>query len=181
MLMNASIWCRAEALGGVDWRFIGRPGHRGIGCRGRITGGGAWGLGVMGGWCGGIRFGESGAGRTPDRRTGKGFRVGCMSERVTNWAGNVVFGAREVRRPGSVDEVREIVAGGGAIKVLGSGHSFNRMADTDGTLVSLAELPRMAEISADRKSVRVDGGIRYGVLAGHLYDNGLALHNTASL
>ncbi|MCO8271053.1 FAD-binding protein [Actinoplanes sp. TRM 88003] len=104
-----------------------------------------------------------------------------MSERVTNWAGNIVFGAREVRRPTSVAEVREIVAGGGPIKVLGSGHSFNRMADTDGTLVSLAELPRLAEISADRKSVRVDGGIRYGVLAGHLYDNGLALHNTASL
>jgi alditol oxidase len=104
-----------------------------------------------------------------------------MSERVTNWAGNVVFGAREVRRPKSVDEVRQIVAAGGPIKVLGSGHSFNRMADTDGTLVSLAELPRLAEISADRKSVRVDGGIRYGVLAAHLYDNGLALHNTASL
>ena len=104
-----------------------------------------------------------------------------MSEQVTNWAGNVVFGAREVRRPTSVDEVQQIVAGGGPIKVLGSGHSFNRMADTDGTLVSLAELPRLAEISADRKSVRVDGGIRYGVLAAHLYDNGLALHNTASL
>ena len=85
-----------------------------------------------------------------------------MSERVANWAGNVVFGARRVHRPGSVDEVRSLVASGGPLRVLGSGHSFNRMADTTGDLVSLAGLPRVVEVAADRKSVRVDGGIRYG-------------------
>ncbi|MBM2620976.1 FAD-binding protein [Actinoplanes sp. LDG1-06] len=104
-----------------------------------------------------------------------------MSEQVRNWAGNIVFNARMLRRPGSVSEVQEIVAGGGPIHVLGSGHSFNRMADTDGTLISLADLPRVTEISADHKSVRVDGGIRYGELAAYLYAHGLALHNTASL
>ncbi len=104
-----------------------------------------------------------------------------MSERVTNWAGNIVFGARRLHRPTSVAEVREIVAGGGPIRVLGSGHSFNRMADTDGDLISLADLPRVVEIGADRRSVRVDGGIRYGELAVALEAEGLALHNTASL
>ncbi|WP_030441923.1 D-arabinono-1,4-lactone oxidase [Actinoplanes subtropicus] len=104
-----------------------------------------------------------------------------MSERVTNWAGNVVFGARRVHRPGSVDEVRSLVASGGPLRVLGSGHSFNRMADTTGDLVSLAGLPRVFEVSADRKSVRVDGGIRYGDLAVALEKEGLALHNMASL
>ncbi|MBL7258237.1 FAD-binding protein [Paractinoplanes lichenicola] len=104
-----------------------------------------------------------------------------MSEQVSNWAGNIVFNARTLRRPASVGEVQEIVAGGGPIHVLGSGHSFNRMADTDGTLISLADLPRIAEISEDRKSVRVDGGSRYGDIAAHLHANGLALHNTASL
>src|SRR5689334_15961194 len=104
-----------------------------------------------------------------------------MSETVTNWAGNIVFGAQQVLHPTSVDEVAGIVAAGGPIRVLGSGHSFNRMADTDGTLVSLAGLPRVAEISADRKSVRIDGGVRYGALAAFLYDNGLALGNMASL
>jgi len=104
-----------------------------------------------------------------------------MSERVANWAGNVVFGARRVHHPGSVDEVRSLVASGGPLRVLGSGHSFNRMADTTGDLVSLAGLPRVVEVSADRRSVRVDGGIRYGDLAVALEKEGLALHNTASL
>jgi xylitol oxidase len=100
---------------------------------------------------------------------------------VTNWAGNIVFGASAVHRPTSVDQVQQLVAAGGPIRVLGSGHSFNRMADTGGALISLADLPRLVEVSADRASVRVDGGIKYGELAGRLHKEGLAVHNMASL
>jgi alditol oxidase len=104
-----------------------------------------------------------------------------VTERVTNWAGNIVFGAKGLHRPTSVDEVRRLVAAGGPIRVLGSGHSFNRMADTDGDLITLADLPRVVEVSADRTSVRIDGGIKYGELAGRLHQQGLAVHNMASL
>ena len=104
-----------------------------------------------------------------------------MSERVTNWAGNVVFTARRFHRPTSVPELQEIVAGAERARVLGSGHSFNRMADTRGDLISLAALPRLVEIAQDRATVRVDGGIRYGDLVAHLDAAGLALHNLASL
>jgi xylitol oxidase len=100
---------------------------------------------------------------------------------VTNWAGNIVFGAKQLHRPASVDEVQSLVAAGGPIRVLGSGHSFNRMADTDGDQITLADLPRVVEVSADRTSVRIDGGIRYGELAARLQDEGLAVHNMASL
>jgi xylitol oxidase len=104
-----------------------------------------------------------------------------MSERVMNWAGNILFGAQRLHRPASVAELQELVAGSDRARVLGSGHSFNRMADTTGDLISLAGLPRLVEISADRRTVRVDGGIRYGDLALELDAAGLALHNLASL
>jgi len=104
-----------------------------------------------------------------------------LTERVTNWAGNVVFEAKAVHRPTSVDEVRRLVESGGPLRVLGSGHSFNRMADTPGGLIVLSDLPRIFEVSADRASVRIDGGVRYGELAPLLQAEGLALHNTASL
>ena len=104
-----------------------------------------------------------------------------MSERITNWAGNVVFGARQLHHPATVDEVRDLVVAGGPLRVLGSGHSFNRMADTDGDLISLVGLPRLIEIAPDRSTVRVDGGIRYGELVGVLNAEGLAVHNMASL
>ncbi|MEV6345150.1 FAD-binding protein [Actinoplanes sp. NPDC051851] len=102
-------------------------------------------------------------------------------EPLTNWAGNITFSARGLLRPRSIDELRKIVATGTALRVLGSGHSFNRLADTTGDLVSLADLPRTVEIAPDRATVRVDGGIRYGELAVRLHEAGLALHNMASL
>ncbi|MEV6636814.1 D-arabinono-1,4-lactone oxidase [Actinoplanes sp. NPDC051470] len=105
-----------------------------------------------------------------------------MSERVTNWAGNIVFAADRVHRPASVAELQKLVAGAERVRVLGSGHSFNRIADAPGgDLVSLANLPRVIEIAADKSQVRVDGGIRYGDLVGELNAAGVALHNTASL
>lgn len=104
-----------------------------------------------------------------------------MSERLTNWAGNIGFGARRLVRPRTLDELREVVTGSERLRVLGSGHSFNRLADTDGDLVSLAGLPRTVEVAADRATVRIDGGVRYGELAARLADEGLAVHNMASL
>jgi xylitol oxidase len=104
-----------------------------------------------------------------------------MSQRTTNWAGNIVFAAQRVHRPTSVAELQEVVARADRARVLGSGHSFNRMADTTGDLISLSALPRVVEIGADRRTIRVDGGIRYGDLVAHLDAAGLALHNLASL
>ncbi|MEU4158074.1 D-arabinono-1,4-lactone oxidase [Actinoplanes sp. NPDC026670] len=104
-----------------------------------------------------------------------------MPERLTNWAGNIEFGARRLHRPGTLDELREVVTGSERLRVLGSGHSFNRLADTDGDLISLAGLPRTVEIAADAATVKIDGGMRYGELAAHLAGAGLAVHNMASL
>jgi len=104
-----------------------------------------------------------------------------MSDRVTNWAGNIVFAAQQLHRPTSIPELQNLVTGTERLRVLGSGHSFNRISDTTGDLISLAALPRVVEIGADRRTVRVDGGIRYGDLVAHLDAAGLALHNLASL
>ncbi|MFY1698847.1 FAD-binding protein [Solwaraspora sp. WMMA2101] len=104
-----------------------------------------------------------------------------MTAAVTNWAGNVTFAARQIHRPGSVEELRRIVAGADRLRVLGTGHSFNRLADTDGDLVSLANLPTEVTIDAASSTVTAGGGIRYGELAAHLHAHGYALHNLASL
>ncbi|MEU0693872.1 D-arabinono-1,4-lactone oxidase [Streptomyces niveus] len=99
----------------------------------------------------------------------------------SNWAGNIVFSADRVHRPGTLDALRAIVAGSPRVRVLGSGHSFNRIADTDGALVSLAGLPRTVDIDTAAGTVRVGGGVRYAELARKVHAQGLALHNMASL
>ncbi|MYS45505.1 FAD-binding protein, partial [Streptomyces sp. SID5998] len=48
---------------------------------------------------------------------------------VTNWAGNVAYTAKEVHRPESAGALRALVAGSAKVRALGSGHSFNEIAD----------------------------------------------------
>jgi xylitol oxidase len=72
-----------------------------------------------------------------------------------------------------------MVAGADRIRALGTGHSFSRVADTTGDLVSLADLPRRLEIAGD--TVTVGAGTRYGELVGPLHAAGRALHNLGSL
>jgi xylitol oxidase len=100
---------------------------------------------------------------------------------MTNWAGNVTFRARHLHRPSSVDELRAVVAGADRLRPLGTGHSFNGIADTSGDLVSVAGLPPSITVDADARTVTVAAGVRYGELATHLHGAGFALHNLGSL
>jgi xylitol oxidase len=104
-----------------------------------------------------------------------------MAEKMKNWAGNVTFGAERFHRPSSLSEVQRLVADSGRVRVLGSGHSFNRLADTPGDLVSLAGLPRLIEVDTARASATASAGLRYGELARELYKAGRALRNLGSL
>ena len=97
---------------------------------------------------------------------------------VTNWAGNVSF-ASALEAPRSVAELQELVAASEKLRVLGTGHSFNRIADSTGTLVSVAELPKVIEVGAS--GVTVSAGLRYGEITAALEAQGLALHNLGSL
>jgi alditol oxidase len=104
-----------------------------------------------------------------------------MTDRPTNWAGNVVFGAARRHHPTSIDEVRRLVASSERVRALGSGHSFNSIADTVGDQISLAGMPPLLHIDAERSTVTVGGGVRYGELAPQLHRAGYALHNLGSL
>ncbi|SCL16992.1 xylitol oxidase [Micromonospora nigra] len=99
----------------------------------------------------------------------------------TNWAGNVRYAARAYHRPSAVDELRRLVAGSDRLRVVGTGHSFNRLGDTDGDLVSLAGLPGQVRLDEDRRTVDVPAAIRYGDLATWLHARGWALPALASL
>jgi alditol oxidase len=103
-----------------------------------------------------------------------------VSARETNWAGNIVYRAARVARPRSVSEARELVGGNGHVRPVGTGHSFNRIADTPGVLISLAGLPPVID-TGPGASVTVAGGIRYGELSEQLNAAGYALPSMASL
>jgi xylitol oxidase len=106
-----------------------------------------------------------------------------MSETITNWAGNITYSAKELHRPYSLDGVAALVAESASVRVLGSGHSFNEIAEPgpEGVLLSIADLPPVIDVDTAARTVRVSGGARYAELARAVYPHGLALPNMASL
>ncbi|MED7930978.1 FAD-binding protein [Nonomuraea sp. LP-02] len=100
---------------------------------------------------------------------------------LSNWAGNTAFRASDVHHPSSLDELRRLVAGSARVRALGSGHSFNDVADTTGDLVVLDRMPDAVEIDSAAAQVRVPARMTYARLARQLDAHGLALANLASL
>ncbi|MER6289497.1 FAD-binding protein [Streptomyces sviceus] len=106
-----------------------------------------------------------------------------MSETITNWAGNITYSAKELHRPHSLDLLAALVADSARVRVLGSGHSFNEIAEPgpEGVLLSIADLPAVIDVDTEARTVRVSGGVRYAELARTVHAHGLALPNMASL
>jgi xylitol oxidase len=100
---------------------------------------------------------------------------------MRNWAGNITYSARRVHAPRTVEQLQELVAGADRIRALGTGHSFNRVADTPGDLVTLAELDVPIEFDDAAARVTVPAGARYGEVSVALQRRGLALANLGSL
>jgi xylitol oxidase len=109
---------------------------------------------------------------------------GCAP--ATNWAGNHRYPAERLHRPTGMEQLQEIVARAPSVHVLGSRHSFNGIADA-AELISLevlhTEEPLPAAVTVDARAgtVTFGGGVKYGELVERLHDEGLALHNLASL
>lgn len=104
-----------------------------------------------------------------------------MTGRRTNWAGNVRFGAAELRSPASIPELQALVAGGRRVRALGTAHSFSDVADTSGLLVSTLSLPQAIEVDSEAPSVRVAAGVSYTDLVRYVDAKGFALRNLGSL
>ena len=99
----------------------------------------------------------------------------------TNWAGNLTYRAANVVSPKTVAEVQAAVLGAAEIRMVGSRHCFNDIADTTGTHLSLEHLNRVISLDKPGRRVTVEGGIRYAELGAYLQAEGYALHNLASL
>lgn len=105
----------------------------------------------------------------------------ATKEQLTNWSGNLAYKTNNVFYPTSLEEVQTIVKQCVQIKVLGSRHSFNEIADSNENLISLEKMNKVVSLDKTKNTVTVEAGMRYGELAPFLHENGYALHNLASL
>ena len=103
-----------------------------------------------------------------------------MDMRQLNWARNYEFSASQLHSPKTVEEVQKVVKSCRTLKALGTGHSFNGIADSAYDQVSLRQLDEMV-LDCNSRTVSVGAGVTYGRLASYLDGHGYALHNLASL
>src|SRR5271169_1264430 len=105
----------------------------------------------------------------------------AAAEKLKNWAGNIEYGTDHLYPTSSLQQVRDYVKKEGKLKVLGTRHSFNHIADSKDCFLSLQPMNEVVTIDPAAHTVTVAGSVTYGQLAPYLDSQGFALHNLASL
>jgi alditol oxidase len=101
--------------------------------------------------------------------------------KLTNWAGNLEYGTNRVYSAQSLEDVRKFVKERSKLKVLGTRHCFNDIADTSREFLSLKSQDKIIALDPKALTVTVEAGMTYGQLCPYLHEKGFALHNLASL
>src|SRR6266487_1382409 len=109
------------------------------------------------------------------------FAAWAQEEKLKNWAGNLEYSTNKIYYPKSVEEVQQLVKKYSRLKVLGTRHCFNTIADSKDNFISLKEMNKVVTLDANARTVTIEGGMKYGELCPWLNDKGFALHNLASL
>ena len=105
----------------------------------------------------------------------------AQSNKLKNWAGNLEYGTDHLYSANSLQRVRDYVKKQSKLKVLGTRHCFNNIADSMHNLLSLKSMDEVVALDPEAHTVTVTGGITYGQLCPYLHTRGFALHNLASL
>jgi alditol oxidase len=103
------------------------------------------------------------------------------NKKLKNWAGNLEYGTDRLYSADSVEQVRSYVRKQSKLKVLGTRHCFNNIADSTDNLLSLKSMDEVVALDSGAHTVTVNAGITYGRLSPYLHGKGFALHNLASL
>lgn len=100
---------------------------------------------------------------------------------LRNWSGNFQYGTTNIHHPETVEQVQEVTQRLPKLKMLGTRHCFNRIADSNDNLLMFDRLPHVIELDRERKQVTISSNVTYGELAPVLQREGFALPNLASL
>jgi FAD-linked oxidoreductase len=105
--------------------------------------------------------------------------------RWRNWSGSVRAAPRELAKPSSLDELSRMIGAYGRagrhVRVVGSGHSFTPLAQTDDALMTLDGMQGIVAVDEERRTVRVRGGTWLKTLGNDLLARGLAQENLGDI
>jgi alditol oxidase len=103
------------------------------------------------------------------------------SPQLENWSGNIHYTTQNLHSSDSLANVRAFIQSHSNLKVLGTRHCFNTIADTNTQFLSLQPMDELVSLDSTARTVTVAGRLTYGQLCPVLDRRGFALHNLASL
>src|SRR5579883_1419394 len=102
-----------------------------------------------------------------------------------NWSSSVKSAPRAVVKPASLQELAGLVASyareGRHVRVVGAGHSFTPLVQTDDVLLSLDNMQGIESIDATSGCVTIWGGTKLHKLGNDLLERGLAQENLGDI
>lgn len=102
-----------------------------------------------------------------------------------NWSGYVSCPQATLATPASRDELVDVLRDAAQklmpVRVVGAGHSFAPLAQTDGVIVSLDKLQGVVDVDSTRRIARVRAGTRLYTLGRELAAHGLAMENLGDI
>src|SRR5579862_4796198 len=104
-----------------------------------------------------------------------------VKQKLTNWAGNLSYSTDRLTEAASIEQIQSALRSHNKLKVLGTRHCFNSIADSRYNLLSLKPMHEVVALDPVARTVTVDAGVTYGQLCSYLDSKGFALHNLASL
>jgi xylitol oxidase len=105
----------------------------------------------------------------------------ATNNKLKNWAGNLEYSTDRLYSANSLEQVQSHVKKQSQLKVLGTRHCFNNIADNTHNLLSLKSMDQVVALDPAAHTVTVGAGMTYGRLCPYLHGKGFALHNLASL
>ena len=102
-------------------------------------------------------------------------------KKLKNWAGNLEYSTDRLYTPESMEQLTGLIKKYPKVKVLGTRHCFNTIADSKDNFISLKQLNKIVALDAVARTVTIEAGMNYGQLCPLLQEKGFALHNLASL
>ncbi|MEM6800432.1 MAG: D-arabinono-1,4-lactone oxidase [Bacteroidota bacterium] len=104
---------------------------------------------------------------------------------MKNWSGSVQWHPQSIEKPDSEAEIQQIVRKAAEkeqkIRVIGTGHSFTRLCQTEDILISLDNYQGLIEVDRESARVRVKAGTKLSYLGDLLYEQGLAMENLGDI
>lgn len=104
---------------------------------------------------------------------------------MKNWSGSVSWNPQVVQTPSSEAEIQIIVKkalqAGQKIRVIGTGHSFTALCETDGILINLDNYQGIISVDEEKRLVKVKAGTKLAFLGDLLFEKGLAMENLGDI